>query len=42
VICGFTNFLAFLAANCLLCCYGTWLAVVALMGELQQRGFFDV
>jgi hypothetical protein len=36
------HFLAFLVAKLLLCCYGTWLAVAALMGDLQQRGFFDV
>jgi hypothetical protein len=36
------HFLAFLLANFLLCCYGTALSVVALHGELQQRGFFDV
>ncbi|KAF6257181.1 DHHC palmitoyltransferase-domain-containing protein [Scenedesmus sp. NREL 46B-D3] len=36
------HFLAFLAGNTALCGYGVWLALAALAGDLQQRGFFDV
>jgi palmitoyltransferase len=41
-LCNTRTFLAFLAANLLLCCYGTTLAAAVLLGDLQQRGFFDV
>jgi hypothetical protein len=36
------TFLAFLAANFLLCCYGVAVAAAATAGSLQQRGFFEL